>query len=133
MPYSLTWEQRGVYRRYFGDVTIRERLESFEVICASPRFDDIRYSITDYLDVEHYEASDSATREIAALHIGPLLTNPRVVIAAVAVKPEIVASIEAFIALNFTSQPYRIFTMLKDARNWVESPFATSGRDLSFR
>ena len=33
MPYELIWEDRGVYRRYFGNVTIAERSRSFEEIC----------------------------------------------------------------------------------------------------
>jgi hypothetical protein len=120
MPYSLHWEPRGVYRRYFGEVTIEERLESFNAVCADPRFDDLRYTITDYLDIARYEVNDLATQEIAAMHIAPLHTNPRVMIAAVAVNPEVVSAIEAFIALQFIAQPYRIFPTLPDARSWIE-------------
>ncbi|MFM2121232.1 MAG: hypothetical protein RL722_2700, partial [Pseudomonadota bacterium] len=82
MPYSLTWEARGVYRRYHGDVTIAERRLSFDDICGDPRFDRLRYAITDYREAERYELSDEATREIAALHVAPAITNPQMRIAA---------------------------------------------------
>lgn len=120
MPYSLTWEARGVYRQYLGDVTIAERRASFEAISGDFRFDELRYVITDYRAVGAYEITAEATREIAALHIGPLLTNPRIAIAAVATRPDVVAAIQDFIAHGFTSTPYRVFPNLEEARRWID-------------
>jgi len=119
MPYRLIWEAAGLYRQYHGDVTIDERLASFEAICADPRFDSLHYTITDYLEVASYELSDAATAEIAALHVAPLVTNPRIVMAAVATRPDVVAAIRTFIDLGFTSAPYRIFPTLQEARRWI--------------
>ena len=119
MAFELIWEQRGVYRRYFGDVTIAERKRSFERICADPRFDDLRYTITDYLHVDSYEITDEATEEIAALHVGPLQSNPSILITAVVTDDRIIAAIRYFIALKFTEQPYEIFPTLEGARSWI--------------
>jgi hypothetical protein len=119
MPFELIWEPRGVYRRYFGNVSIRERRQSFDLICGDPRFDDLRYTITDYLHVDDYEISREATEEIAALHIAPLHTNPDIVIAAVVVDERIIAAIRHFTSLRFTTQPYRIFPTVRGARQWV--------------
>ena len=119
MPYRLTWEPFGVYREYFGDVTIAERRASFDAICGDRRFDDLRYTITDYLAVHSYEVTSDATAEIAALHIGPLLTNPAIIMAAVADRTDIIAAIEDFKRYGFTSAPYRVFRTLDDARRWV--------------
>jgi hypothetical protein len=121
MPYEITWERSGVFRRYYGDVSIAERRHSFDRICADPRFDDLRYTITDYLDVDSYEVTSEATEEIAALHTGPLLTNPHIVIAAVAVDEWIIAAIRHFISLDFVRQPYRIFPTVNEARAWISS------------
>jgi len=120
MPYRITWEAQGVYRQYLGDVSIAERRASFEAICADRRFDDARYTITDYLDVAAYEITSEATAEIAALHIGPLRTNPRIVIAAVATRPDVVAAIREFIDHGFTAAPYRVFATLPAARSWTD-------------
>ena len=119
MPYDLTWEPRGVYRRYWGDVSIDERRESFDRIFADPRFDELLFTITDYLDVRQYEITDAATEEIAALHVGPTETNPRLLIAAVVTEPRIVKAIEHFIALDMTRTPYRIFSNVAAARAWI--------------
>lgn len=121
MPYKLTWEDSGVYREYYGNVSISERQASFEEICRDPRFDDFRYSITDYLQVDQYEITKNATAEIAALHIGPLLTNPRIIIAAVATRPDIVSAIQDFKDYSFTKAPYRILSSVDEARQWIKN------------
>ncbi len=119
MPVELSWEPRGVYRRYFGDVTIDERRASFDRICADPRFDDLRYTITDYLGVGSYEITRDATEEIAALHVAPCKTNPYITIAAICVDARIVEAIEHFISLGFVKQPYSIFPTAPAARAWI--------------
>ena len=119
MPYKLIWEPAGVYRQYLGDVTIAERRASFDAICGDRRFDDLRYAITDYLAVDRYEVTDDATAEIAALHIGPLKTNPRIAIAAVAVRADVLAAIRDFMRHRFTDAPYRVFATIQDARRWI--------------
>jgi hypothetical protein len=133
MPFELTWESRGVLRRYHGDVSIVERERSFNLICSDARFDDIRYSITDYLDVDRYEIDPVATEEIAARHIGPLLTNPHIVIAAVAVDDRILAAIEHFIATGFVTRPYRVFDTLAAAREWIAREGFPLGQRASTR
>jgi len=121
MAYTLTWEDSGIFRRYFGDVSIAERRASFDRICGDPRFDGLRYAITDYRDVGKYEITKNATMEIAAMHIGPLFTNSRISIAAVTDRPDIVAAIQDFMALGIISAPYRIFQTVEEAREWIES------------
>jgi hypothetical protein len=121
MPFELIWEPGGVYRRYVGHVTIDERRRSFDAICADPRFDELQFTITDYLGVDRYDITRDATTEIAAMHIAPLLTNPNIVIAAVAVDDKIIAAIQHFIRLGFTAQPYAIFATVAEARAWIAS------------
>lgn len=124
MPYRLTWEPAGVYRAYFGDVTIAERRASFDAICSDPAFDDLRYAITDYLDVGTYEVTSAATAEIAAFHVAPLVTNPRILIVAVTDRADILAAIDEFKRHAFTTAPYRVFPTLAEARRWLDDELA---------
>jgi len=121
MPFELIWEPSGVYRRYFGDVTIAERRASFDGICGDYRFDDLCYTITDYLGVGNYEINAEATVEIAAMHIAPLITNPNIRIAAVVTRPDIIAAINDLKSYAFTKAPYRVFASIEEARQWVRS------------
>jgi hypothetical protein len=119
MPYRLTWEPEGACRTYFGDVTIAERRASFDAISADPRFDGLRYVLTDYLAVDNYEVTPEATAEIAAMHIGPLFTNPDILIVAVATRPDVLAAIDQFRSYRFTQAPYQVFGTLPEARAWI--------------
>jgi hypothetical protein len=122
MPFELHWEPGGVVRRYIGHMTVAERELSFDQICQDPRFDLLAYTITDYLAVTGYEIVPEATEEIAARHIAPLLTNPGVLIAAVATDPRIIAAIGHFKSLGFVEpKTYRVFPTLAEARAWIAS------------
>jgi hypothetical protein len=124
MPFELSWEPEGVVRRYTGWVSPQDRRDSLELICADHRFDELRYAISDYRSVTGYEADAAAAVELAALHRGPLLTNPQIVIAAVTDRPDVIADIRTFIAQGVLSMPYRIFSDMAEARRWVGAPDA---------
>lgn len=120
MPYTLHWEPEGVLRRFHGRVTVAERQASLAAICADPRFDRLRYAITDYLEVSDFGGTAEDNQEIAALHVAPLITNPVIVIAAVATHPAVLAGIAHFQALGFIGdQPYQVFATLAEARAWI--------------
>ena len=90
-------------------------------VCSDERFEDLRFAITDYRDVEVYETSPQAIEETAALHIAPLLTNPKILLASVATDERVVAAIQHFISLDFISQPYQVFPTMEEARAWIEN------------
>jgi len=119
MPYEIAWEPAGVYRTYRGQVTERDRRVSLEVICGDRRFDRIRYAITDFLGADELVASDRATLELAALNIGPLITNPTLVLAAVAIDPAHLQYLERIKSHGFIRAPYETFPSTLAARQWV--------------
>ena len=119
MPYDLDWEPVGVYRRYHGQLTDLERRTSLAAIWRDRRFDDLRYAITDFLAVTTFEEHPAATEELAALNIAPLLSNTRLVLAAVAVDPQHLRYIERIKAAGFIGVPYEVFATLPEARRWV--------------
>lgn len=133
MPYEITWEPEGVHRRYHGVMTIDERRRSFNDICGDPRFDSMRFSITDYLAVTRYEVDPAATEEIAALHSAAMLSNPSILIAAVAVRPDVVTAIRHFISLRFVNQPYEVFADEASARAWIAAQRRTLSRTAAVR
>ena len=120
MPYKISWEPRGVYRAYSGALTIAERRASFDTICSDHRFDGLRYALSDYLAVDGYEVTPESTAEMAALHVGPLFTNPGLLIVAVARRPDILAAIEQFRSYDFITAPYQVFATLAEARAWID-------------
>lgn len=120
MPYKISWERAGVYRHYYGDVTLVDRRASLAAISGDHRFDTLRYALTDYREVQAYEVTPAFTAEIAAMHIGPLFTNPQLLIVAVAQRADILDSIADFQRLGFVKAAYRVFPTLPEARDWID-------------
>lgn len=120
MSFELNWQPKGVYRVFHGHVTVEDRRQPLEAICADRRFDDLLYTITDYLAIDSFDYSREANSELAALHIGPVWTNPKIFIATVAVDAALVASVTEFIALGFIKSPQRIFDTVATARVWIQ-------------
>ena len=54
MPYDLTWEPRGVYKRCTGTLSFQEYARSQERVLGDERTDDLYYVINDLLAVEGY-------------------------------------------------------------------------------
>lgn len=121
MSFELIWEPGGVVRRHDGHVSIAERLKSLERICTDPRFDDLRFCITNYLGVLSFESTPEAVAELAAMHIAPARTNPNILIATIAVHPDAVVAERQFIALGYIDLPHQLFSTMDDARAWIAS------------
>ena len=119
MPYRITWEPDGVYRTYFGVVTDSERRESLAEICGDRRFDDLRYAITDFLEIADFIESAQATLELAAFNIAPLVTNSRLILAAVAIDPRHIEYVERIRGLGLIKAPYECFPTVAEARRWI--------------
>jgi hypothetical protein len=123
MPSSLDWEPRGVHYRHFGRITATDLSEGSKQITESPKFAEISYVISDFLEVEElvvtrYEALLRAAKDyLAAEH------NRRVKFALVGNKPEIVDAFAIYVNSPLIKDTFQVklFSTLNDARDWVNS------------
>ena len=122
MPYEITWEERGVYRRYFGHTDGAELARSVQEVELDIRFDQIRYVLNDMLASEGINVTEEAVTEISAIDGGAELSNPNIRIAIVADKPALLAVGEAYIAAALNTYPTRLFFTLEEARAWLAEP-----------
>ncbi len=120
MAYEMTWETRGVCRRYYGRVTDVELMESAARVQASPRFDELRYTILDTLEVEEFVVTNpSFIAELAATDSAAALTNPHIRVAVVTVKPEMKMLVGAYNADPLCAYHVQVFGTSADARKWA--------------
>ena len=117
MPYELTWEERGVYKRLWGFISFPEYARSQELVLSDPRADDIRYVINDLLEVEGYTVTTKEAEYLAAFNRGSSLSNPRIRIAYVTKDAKVIFLLKA--ASVFSSYTVKDFPTLQDARAWV--------------
>lgn len=116
MPYSMTWEPKGVFKRFSGTVTWPEYARSQEDVLGDARIDDLRYIINDLLDVEGYSITPDEAEYSAAITRGASMSNPHVRIAYVTTDARIALLVMAVRALT----PYKLktFPTVVAAREW---------------
>lgn len=119
MPHKLTWETKGVYWKYSGKVTGAEIIETSSTIYGDPRFDELRYKLVDFLDVESINMNKDEILQIACLHKAAGLSNPRIKNAIVIVSKtnELANQFVAF----FNDSPWdiQIFEDIDKANAWI--------------
>jgi hypothetical protein len=117
MPHEVTWEKRGVWFRFYGDVPFEEIEKAYGGFNADSRFDNQRYLIVDFSDAGKMVFPKEEMEDIIAMDKIAAQTNPYLNAAMVAKIPEIleVASLYA----NNSPWNAKAFDKLEDARIWI--------------
>lgn len=119
MSYEVIWESHGVIKRFFGEVTDLDMMKSVIDTESDARFDDLRYTINDFLGMTGFSFGLSEIDDIAVIDKGASMTNPRIRIAVVTTSPDIVNFATHYANSPLNAYPTRIFTSLVDARAWI--------------
>jgi hypothetical protein len=119
MPYSLSWEPNGVYKKFTGLVTGAELVRSVIEVAEDIRFIGARYEVSDYLSAERTDFSQDALNEVRAVRIGSISRNPSLRVAIVTLDTEIQQRIYSTIAARLTLHQTKVFSALADADAWV--------------
>ena len=122
MGFHVHWENRGVVKRYFGQVSAEELIAPVIATEADPRFDRLRYVINDFLDATSVTFTQADIDEIAACDIGAALTNPRIKVAVVVVQEDVIELVGRYIQASGLAYPTRVFPTIAQARAWVAEP-----------
>ena len=120
MPHELIWEPDGVHKRFWGTLSGGELALSVEAVAAHPDFDQLRFILNDFLDVDHHEIDAASLERILVSRLGSRLTNPRI-------RVMLVTTNTALFALSDVSQPGSFpatnetkgFATLLEARAWL--------------
>lgn len=78
MPHKLIWEPKGVYWKYYGQVSGKEVIGASTEIYGDPRFDDLKYKLVDFTDVEIFNMNNDEMLQIACQHKAANLSNPNI-------------------------------------------------------
>ncbi len=122
MPYRIRWEGHGVYRRFFGVITLAEFREANREMRTDVRHEGIRYIISDYLEAQPAPGiSERDLKAYAELERLFFYSSPDTVHAIVATDPKSVTLASYYESLGVS--PYRAahFATVADARSWIAS------------
>jgi|SaaInlStandDraft_7_1057024.scaffolds.fasta_scaffold107576_1 hypothetical protein len=117
MPHEVTWEKRDVWFRFYGDVQFKEIEKAYGGFNADSRFDNQRYLIVDFSDVEKMEFPKEEMEDIVAMDKIAAQTNPYLNAAMVAKIAEI-KEVASFYAIN-SPWDAKAFDNVQDARTWI--------------
>lgn len=117
MPITLQWEPRGVVRAMTGEIGADELLESVADLQNDPRFDQLRFLVEDFSEVESVQLDEAGLDMVIATTIGAAFSNPHIRIAVVATTPPVRSLARQFAEHS----PYvtQIFQTLAAARVWI--------------
>ena len=124
MGYELHWEDRGVVKRYFGQVSSEELLAPVVATEADKRFDTLRFVINDFLEAKSVAFTQADIDLIAAHDMGAAATNPNIKVAVVAAQPEVIDLVQRYMQAAVRAYPTSIFSTMAEARAWVAAPMA---------
>lgn len=118
MPFQITREQHGIYKKFSGFVSKTEFLQSVFEAQSDPDYDRMAYSLNDFLEVTGHDVSISHVKTAAAHALGAAFINPDIKIAIVSTDQVIRELVKPFTAIS--SYPLALFTSVEDARKWLE-------------
>jgi len=122
MPYRIRWEGHGVYRRFFGVITLAEFREANKEMRTDVRHEGIRYIISDYLEAQPApDISERDLRTYAELERLYFYSSPDTVQAIVATDPKTVTFARYYESLGVSPYCVADFATVDDARCWIAS------------
>ena len=128
MAFEITWEPRGVVRTFSGTLTAAEFIRSIEAVHNDWRFDNLYYSINDFLAVTDIDVSELTAETAAARAIGASMSNPRLLMAVISRDARILSLAGTFLKPRYRSYPLQVFDDMTRARAWIEK---VHGQNLS--
>ena len=116
---DIRWEERGVFRKFYGVFKFQELLASVKTVGGDIRFADLRYSILDCLELQDEEVSDAELEFVAAHLLDGSGVNPSILVAIVTTSEAAHSMLQRFMALGTCPYPMKIFSTVADARMWI--------------
>lgn len=122
MPYKITWEEYGIYRKYNGIVSADDVIKSNNEFYDNKKSHKSQFQIIDFSNIDKLDADDKTIKHSIAMSCGHNLATKNIKVACVIRCSEIILSIAECIKELIKTQPnwsFRVFEDIDDARTWV--------------
>lgn len=129
MPYTITWEDRGVYKKFYGFITVAEFHQATELQHGDHRFADVRYVINDFLEITGYERLDVIEPALAnvASKIQDVYESRMGVRIAIVTTDDLIDTFGRYFASSeFMHCRMEIFPTVAQARAWLKGELLSS-------
>lgn len=120
MPYQTIWERGGIYVAYTGQTSDEEVARFAQEGQADERFMDLHYVLHDFLQCTGVTFSAPRLRELSAIDAAAAASNPRIKIAVVTDREDVLEMILCYLDAGFPGFELRVFATLPGARAWLQ-------------
>ena len=119
MSYKLTWENEGVYWKYTENVSGQEIIEATTIIYGDSRFDNLKYKLVDFIDIERLDVDEKEIALLAFQHQSAATYKANIK-NAIVIRPELSELAHKFVAFSNNSPwPMKVFHNMEDANDWL--------------
>ncbi len=126
MPYTTKWKGKGFYIKFSGLVTSDEIVQASLDMQGDERFDDLRYTLSDYLGIEDVGFEiDAFIKEISAharINAAAAKSNPKIKRAIVAINETVITFTNLYDSESSSlGSPWKLktFSSIAEAEDWV--------------
>ena len=119
MPYDITWETKGLFKRFYGFATVNEFKESVTLVHEDTRFASISYSINDLLAVDGLSTQELCFGDIISSEITSHLKNLNLRTAIVTKDTALIKYLGEYAKVPGAFIAFKIFPDLESARLWA--------------
>ncbi|MCX7166297.1 MAG: hypothetical protein NTV11_08470 [Rhodocyclales bacterium] len=121
MSYQLAWEPCGVVLHFSEQITIRDILNASIEYEKDAQFDNLRYVIANYLQIEGCDVEPNQIDDIWAVDWGAKQSNGKIKKAIVTTSPKVIALAKRYSSASALAFPVKVFTTEADARAWLNA------------
>jgi hypothetical protein len=125
VTYSVQWPTFGAYKKFSGIVTMPELLGSLALVHSHPDFDNFKFTITDFLDVESIDFKESDMSLYGAQVIAGQVSNRELAIGIVVTDPAIIHLLKTRYE-RLVRYPVGYFATLEECSKWVSDKAGVS-------
>lgn len=118
MPYKIIWETNSTLTTWSGDTTGEELLAFVTELHANPHFDSVRYSLHDFTACTGVTYSLDSIETVAALDGAAGMSNSQIKVGIATERADVQAMVTAYMSSEMSRYPVRVFTTIKEMRNW---------------
>lgn len=121
MEYALHWEPSGLLVTYSGHATCTGIIDAVRRIQNDPRWNDVDYVLHDASRCDGASYWRVNLEELAITDRSAVRTDKKVLIAAIATHPQVLALIKVYLSFRRRTHDVGLFSTLESARAWAHS------------
>lgn len=121
MPFAVDWKRPRVTVVYTGHCAESDVLKVVVALQSDQRFDSTYQALHDFRQCLSLAPSPEQLEEVAMRNIGAAMSNPKLRIAVITDRPDVLAMLERFESLGLNTYPLRAFVDPDLANDWLNS------------